>query len=82
MGALFAIWHPTDIQIVDYFPLLFAAIYTAIGLQLGLRYILIGVFMGASTQVAYFYLREYFFHWMALVGGGSLFLTGLWMRKA
>jgi hypothetical protein len=38
--------------------------------------------MGASTQVAYFYLREYFFHWMALVGGGSLLLTGLWMRKA
>ncbi|MEY4964503.1 MAG: hypothetical protein RL274_86 [Pseudomonadota bacterium] len=79
---LFTIWHPTDIQPAAYLPLLFAAIYTAIGLWLGLRNILVGVFMGVSTLVAYFYLREYFFHWMALVGGGSLLLTGLWMRKA
>jgi hypothetical protein len=79
---LFAIWHPTDIQIGAYFPLLFSAIYAAVGLWLGLRYILVGVFMAVSTLAAYFTLREYFFHWMALVGGGSLLLTGLWMRKA
>jgi hypothetical protein len=82
-GALFAVLHPqSDLQVGAYFPLLFAAIYAAIGLWMGLRYILVGVFMAVATLGAYFYLREYFFHWMALVGGGSLLLTGLWMRQA
>ncbi|HKU63712.1 MAG TPA: hypothetical protein VJQ06_01515 [Rhizomicrobium sp.] len=81
--ALFAVLHPKNpLQIGAYFPLLFAAIYAALGLWMGLRYILVGVFMAVSTLGAYFYMREYFFHWMALVGGGSLLLTGLWMRRA
>ena len=58
------------------------AIYAAIGLWLGLRYILAGAFMAAATLGAYFFLREYFFFWMALVGGGSLILTGFWLRRA
>jgi hypothetical protein len=81
--ALFAVLHPrAPLQVGAYFPLLFAAIYAAIGLWLGLRYILIGMFMAAATLGAFFLLREYFFHWMALVGGGSLLLTGYWMRQA
>jgi len=81
--ALFAVLHPgSDLQVGAYFPLLFAAIYAAIGLWMGLRYILVGIFMAASTLGAFFFLREYFFHWMALVGGGSLLLTGFWMRRA
>jgi hypothetical protein len=79
---LFRLWHPTPAEIGAYFPLLFAAIYTAVGLWMGLRFILVGVFVGAMTLIAYFYLREYFFQLMALVGGGSLLLTGFWMRKA
>jgi hypothetical protein len=82
-AALFAMLHPSNgLQVGAYFPLLFAAIYAAIGLWMGLRYILVGVFMAVATLAAYFYLRDYFFHWMALVGGGSLLLTGLWMRRA
>jgi hypothetical protein len=81
--ALFAVLHPRDdFQVGAYFPLLFAAIYAAIGLWVGLRYILVGIFVAVATLGAYFYLREYFFHWMALVGGGSLLLTGFWMRQA
>ena len=81
--ALFAVIRPQDdLQVGAYFPLLFSAIYSAVGLWLGLRYVFVGVFVGVATLGAYFYLREYFFHWMALVGGGSLLLTGLWMRKA
>jgi len=79
---LFAIWHPTPMQIGAFFPLLFAAIYAAIGLWLGTRYILVGLFMALSTLIAYFQMPQYFFLWMAMVGGGSLLLTGLWMRKA
>lgn len=81
--ALFAILHPaTDYQVGAYFPLLFAAIYASIGLWLGVRYILVGAFMAAATLGAFFLLREYFFVWMALVGGGSLILTGFWLKRA
>jgi hypothetical protein len=81
--ALFAVLHPrSDLQVGAYWPLLFAAIYAAFGLWMGLRYVLIGIFMAVSTLAAYFFMREYFFHWMALVGGGSLLLTGFWMRRA
>jgi hypothetical protein len=81
--ALFAVLHPKNsLQVGAYFPLLFSAIYAAIGLWLGLRYILVGLFLAVATLGAYFLMREYFFHWMALVGGGSLLLTGLWMRQA
>ncbi len=81
--ALFSVLKPQNyLQVGVYYPLLFGSIYAAIGLWLGLRYILVGIFMAASALIAYFYLPDYFFHWMALVGGGSLLLTGLWMRKA
>ena len=80
--ALFQIMHARELQIAAYFPLAFSAIYAAIGLWLGLRYILVGIFMAVSTLGAYYFLREHFLLWMALVGGGSLLLTGLWMRKA
>jgi hypothetical protein len=81
--ALFAVLHPVnDYQIGVYFPLLFSAIYAAIGLWLGLRYVLVGAFMAVATLGAYFFLREYFFAWMALAGGGSLLLTGVWLQRA
>jgi hypothetical protein len=82
-AALFAVIHPkSELQVGAYFPLLFSAIYAAVGLWLGLRYILVGVFVALATLGAFFFLRDYFFAWMALVGGGALLLTGLWMRRA
>jgi hypothetical protein len=81
--ASFSVLPPhSEQQVGAYIPLLFAAIYSAIGLWLGLRYILVGAFMAAATLGAYFLLHEYFFFWMALVGGGSLILTGFWLRRA
>lgn len=81
--ALFSVIHPkNDLQVGAYFPLLFSAVYTAVGLWMGMRYILVGAFVALATLGAYFFLREYFLFWMALVGGGALLLTGLWMRKA
>jgi hypothetical protein len=81
--ASFSVLHPhSDQEVGAFIPLLFAAIYAAIGLWLGMRYILVGAFVAAATLGAYFFLREYFFFWMALVGGGSLVLTGLWLRQA
>lgn len=79
----FAILHPhSDRQVGAFFPLLFSAIYAAIGLWMGLRYILVGVFMAAASLGGYFWLGDLFFGWMALAGGGALLLTGLWLRRA
>jgi hypothetical protein len=81
--ASFSVLPPhSEQQVGAYIPLLFAAIYAAIGLWLGLRYILVGIFMAVATLAAYFLLGDYFFFWMALVGGGSLVLTGFWLQRA
>jgi hypothetical protein len=82
-AATFAVLAPRNgLQVGAFFPLLFAAIYAAIGLWLGLRYILVGAFMAAATLIAFFFLRDVFFFWMAVMGGGSLLLTGLWLKQA
>ena len=79
--ALMSIMHPTDpIQMGAYWPLLLSAIYASMGLWLGTRYILLGVFLAASTLGAYIFFKYFFFVWMAVAGGGSLVVTGLWMR--
>ncbi|HEX4371171.1 MAG TPA: hypothetical protein VH019_07465 [Rhizomicrobium sp.] len=80
-AALLFIMHPTDpLQVGAYWPLLLSAIYASIGLWLGLRYILLGAFLAIATLGAYFFLKDLFFAWTAVVGGGSILLTGLWMR--
>ena len=80
--ALFAVMPPANpLQMGAYWPLLFGAIYAAAGLWMGLRYIAIGAFLTAATLGAYFLFRDYFLLWMALAGGGSLFLTGLWLKR-
>jgi hypothetical protein len=82
-AALFAVMRPVNgIQVGAYFPLLFAALYVGVGLWLGLRYIIVGVVLAAATMCAYFFLHDYFFPWMAIVGGGFLILTGFWLRQA
>ena len=80
-AALFAILPPTnEFQVGAYSPLLLSAIYASLGLWLGIRYILLAVFVAVVTLGAFFFMREFFFVWMAVAGGGSLLLTGLWMR--
>jgi len=79
--ALFSVMPPTsELQVGAYSPLLLSAIYAIVGLWRGTRYILLGVFLAVVTLGAFFYLKDFFFIWMAVVGGGSLLLTGLWMR--
>ena len=79
--ALFSILPPTnELQAGAISPLLLSAIYAAMGLWRGLRFVLLGAFLVVITLGAYFFLKEFFFVWMALAGGGSLLLTGLWMR--
>lgn len=79
--ALSLVMRPTSaMQIGAYWPLLLSAIYASVGLWRGIRFILLGAFLAAATLGAFFYLKDFFFVWMAVMGGGSLLLTGLWMR--
>ena len=51
------------------------------GIWRGLRFRYAGIAVGALTLGGWFWLPEYFLLWMAAVGGGSLILVGLWLRK-
>jgi hypothetical protein len=80
--ALFSVMHPHARQVGAYWPLLFGCIYAGAGLWTGTRYVVAGVVLFVATLVGYFFLRDYFFFWMAAFGGGTLILTGFWMRRA
>ena len=82
-AALFAlIWPLNGLQMAAYWPLLVAAIYAGTGLWLGPRFVIAGTVLAAATLGGYFFLREHFLLWMAIIGSGILILTGFWLRKA
>jgi hypothetical protein len=80
--SLFAILRPSALQIGAYWPLLCAALYAGIGLWAGVRYVVVGGLLAVLTLFGFFALRNQFFGVMAIAGGGSLVLTGLWLRRA
>ena len=62
--------------------LVMALFYVLVGIWRGPRWIIVGSAVGLLTLLGYGLLREYFMLWMAGVGGGTLLLTGIWMRRA
>ena len=56
--------------------------YALIGLFFNApRLTIAGAVVAALTLGGYFYLPSHFMLWMAVVGGGSLILAGVWMRQ-
>jgi hypothetical protein len=81
--ATYYILQPHDSAQFGAFPALFIAlIYTVIGIWRGSRWAVAGIVLGVCTVGGYAFLREHFMLWMAVVGGGTLILTGLWLRRA
>ena len=68
-------------QITCYFGLMVACGYSIAGCWSGLRWLIAGVVMGVLTLSGYFMLPEHYNLWMGCVGGGTLALTGVWMRR-
>jgi hypothetical protein len=62
--------------------LVLALFYVLVGIWRGPRWAVVGLAVGGLTVVGYGLFREYFMLWMAVLGGGSLLLTGFWMRAA
>jgi len=64
-----------------FIPLLVAMLYGLLGLFQGWRFVYAGLAVTALTLGGWFILPQFFLLWMALVGGGSLILVGLWLKK-
>ncbi|MEY2854563.1 MAG: hypothetical protein RL030_1695 [Pseudomonadota bacterium] len=61
--------------------LFFAFAYMASGAWLGLRMFVAGLVTAVAVLVGYLIFPQYYYLWMAVVGGGSLMLAGLWLRQ-
>ena len=82
VASIAVMWPLHGLRIGAFLPLLYAAIYTGMGLWLGTRYVIVGVTVFIATLVGFYLVRDYFAIWMAVFGGGSMILTGLWLRQA
>lgn len=68
-------------EIGTFWPIYFMLFYCIAGLWFGRAFIAIGLSIAALTLVGYFFITGFtFLLWMAMVNGGGLILSGLWMR--
>ncbi len=81
--AVYAIMQPHNPLAYAAFPALMVALaYVVVGIWFLPRYLLLGIAVFALTVSGFIYLPAFFTYWMAVVGGGSLMLGSLWLRKA
>jgi len=81
VGAMLSIVGPvTGTQVGALIPLLIGFAYIVMGIWMGVRFTFAGLAIVALTLGGYFFLPAHFLLWMAVVGGGTLFATGLWLR--
>lgn len=79
--ATYAImWPVQGRQFAAYPALITGTVYAALGLWVGMRYVVTGILVIALTLFGYYYVHHILL-WMAFVGGGSMILAGLWFRK-
>jgi hypothetical protein len=64
-----------------FWPIYFMLFYCMAGLWFGRAFLAIGLTITALTLVGYFFVTGFtFLIWMAIVNGGGLVVSGLWMR--
>jgi len=81
LGTYAVMWPVHGRQFAVYPVLLVGAIYCAMGLWVGLRYIVTGAVVFAAALVAYYTIYDStILLLMAAVGGGSMILAGFWFR--
>lgn len=68
-------------QMGAFWPIYFMLFYCVAGLWFGRAFIYIGLGITALTLIGYFFITgDLFLIWMAMVNGGGLIVSGLWMR--
>jgi hypothetical protein len=81
-AACCVLWPLNPRQIAALIPLGVAAAYVVMGIWRGSRYVTTGIAVAALTLAGFFLLKQHFFLWMAGVGGASLILAGIWLKRA
>ncbi len=81
--ATYAVFRPTSTDAFIVFPGMIAGlVYTGFGIAAAPRYLWIGSLVFAASVVGFFFFEPWLAFWMAAVGGGGLFVSGLWLRRA
>jgi hypothetical protein len=82
-GGTFALFQPDSTNAAIAYPgLVTGLVYTGIGIAFAPRYLWIGAALFAASLVGFFFFQPWLAYWMAAAGGGSLFISGLWLRRA
>ncbi len=64
-----------------FWPTLFSFALILFGMWVGRAFIVAAVVLTTLTLVGYVFSGEYYYPWMAVVGGGTLIGIGLWLRS-
>jgi hypothetical protein len=81
-AALELITPPPSGEAVSAFVALVVSLaYVQIGAHFGDRITLIGIALAAMTIAGFLWIPVHFHLFLALIGGGSLVLAGLWLRR-
>jgi hypothetical protein len=81
-AAFFVLWPVSPRQSAALIPLVIATGYVIGGIWRGPRYVTTGIAVAALTLAGFILLKQHFFLWMAGVGGASLILAGIWLKRA
>lgn len=82
-AGTFALFRPESTDAAIAYPgLVTGLVYSGIGIAFAPRYLWIGAALFAASLVGFFFFQPWLTYWMAAAGGGSLFISGLWMRGA
>lgn len=82
-AGTFALFRPDSIDAAIAYPgLVTGLVYAGIGIAFAPRYLWIGAALFAASLIGFFFFQPWLAFWMAAAGGGSLFISGLWMRGA
>jgi hypothetical protein len=80
--AMFLVLSPmTGRRVGTFISLFWTLAYMAAGAWIGMRLFMTGLIGTVGIVLAYLYAGQYFPLAMAIVGGGTLLLGGLWLRK-
>lgn len=83
MAATYAVFRPTSTDAFIVFPGMIAGlVYAGFGIAAAPRYLWIGAAVFIASLVGFFLFQPYLAFWMAAAGGGGLFVSGLWLRRA
>jgi hypothetical protein len=83
MAATYAVFKPTSTDVLIVFPgMIGGLVYAGFGIAAAPRYLWIGTFIFVGSVVGFFLFEPWLAYWMAVVGGGGLFVSGLWLRRA